>query len=63
LLIRKPMTTSARRFLEGGIVRVLAHDTRIWLWDFLGLATEKYGPAYQEDNRQRGLPGSIPDEG
>ncbi len=60
LLIRKPMTTSARRFLEGGIVRVLAHDTRIWLLDFLGLATEKYGAAYREDNRQRGLPGSIP---
>jgi rSAM/selenodomain-associated transferase 2 len=55
-LVRTPMTTSARRFVEGGILRVLAHDCRIWLLDLLGLPTEHFGPAYQEDNRRRGLP-------
>ena len=54
VLLHKAMTTSARRFVEGGILRVLAHDARIWLLDLLGLATEQYGPAYQEDNRRRG---------
>ena len=54
VLLRQPMTTSARRFVAGGILRVLAHDARIWLLDLLGLPTERYGPAYQEDNRRRG---------
>jgi hypothetical protein len=56
VLVRKPMTTSARRFVEGGIYRVLVHDARIWLLDLFGLATEQFGPAYQEDNRRRGVP-------
>jgi glycosyltransferase involved in cell wall biosynthesis len=54
VLLRQPMTTSARRFVEGGILRVLAHDARIWLLDLLGLPTEPLGQAYQEDNRRRG---------
>jgi rSAM/selenodomain-associated transferase 2 len=54
VLIRKPMTTSARRFVEGGILRVLAHDVRIWALDVLRLPTQQHGPAYQEDNRRRG---------
>jgi glycosyltransferase involved in cell wall biosynthesis len=55
VLIHQPMTTSARRFVEGGIYRVLAHDCGIWLLDLLGLPTEPFGPAYQEDNRRRGV--------
>jgi glycosyltransferase involved in cell wall biosynthesis len=58
VLVRKPMTTSARRFVEGGIGRVLAHDARIWLLDLIGLPTEHFGPAYQEDNRRRGVQGA-----
>jgi rSAM/selenodomain-associated transferase 2 len=54
VLIRKPMTTSARRFVEGGILRVLAHDVRIWALDVLRLPTQQHGPAYQQDNRRRG---------
>jgi glycosyltransferase involved in cell wall biosynthesis len=54
VLLHKPMTTSARRFVEGGIYRVLAHDVRIWVLDLLRLPTQQHGPAYQEDNRRRG---------
>jgi hypothetical protein len=54
VLVRKFMRTSARRFVEGGILRVLAHDCRIWGLDLLGRPTEQFGPAYQEDNLRRG---------
>jgi glycosyltransferase involved in cell wall biosynthesis len=54
VLVHKPMRTSPRRFLEGGIYRVLALDVHIWWRDLLGLATEPFGPAYQENNRRRG---------
>jgi hypothetical protein len=54
VLIHKPMRTSPRRFLEGGIYRVLAHDVVLWWLDLLGLPTEHHGPAYQENNRRRG---------
>jgi rSAM/selenodomain-associated transferase 2 len=54
VLLRKPIKTSARRFIEGGILRVLVTDTRIWLLDFLGLPTEQYSSAYQEQNCRRG---------
>jgi hypothetical protein len=57
-LIHKPMRTSPRRFLEGGIYRVLALDVDIWWRDLLGLATEPFGPAYQENNRRRGEKGA-----
>ncbi len=54
VLVRRYMVTSARRFLAGGVFRVLAHDVRIWGLDLLGRPTEQYGPAYQQDNRRRG---------
>ncbi len=55
VLLRRPMTTSARRFVEGGIFRALAHDARIWLRDLLGQPTEQFGRAYQENNCRRGM--------
>jgi rSAM/selenodomain-associated transferase 2 len=54
VLIHNPIKTSPRRFVEGGVYRVLAHDIRIWLLDLMRLSTEGYGAAYQLDNRQRG---------
>jgi glycosyltransferase involved in cell wall biosynthesis len=57
VLVRQYMRTSARRFVEGGVFRVLAHDVRIWGLDLLGRPTEQFGPAYQEDNRRRGAGG------
>jgi hypothetical protein len=56
VLVRKYMSTSARRFVEGGIFRVLSHDCRIWLLDLCRLPTEHFGPAYQQDNQRRGGP-------
>jgi rSAM/selenodomain-associated transferase 2 len=55
VLLRPYMQTSPRRFVDGGIYRVLAHDIRLWWLDLLGKPTEQYGPAYQEDNRRRGI--------
>jgi rSAM/selenodomain-associated transferase 2 len=56
VLLRKYMKTSPRRFVEGGIYRVLAQDVRIWWLDLIGRPTEHYGLAYQENNRRRGNP-------
>ena len=55
VLVRRYMRTSARRFEEGGVFRVLARDVRIWGLDLLGRPTEQFGAAYQEDNRRRGV--------
>jgi hypothetical protein len=55
VLLRKYMTTSARRFIEGGLYRVLAQDVWIWWLDLVGRPTQQWGHAYQEDNRRRGL--------
>jgi rSAM/selenodomain-associated transferase 2 len=57
VLLRSCMKTSARRFVDGGIYRVLAHDFRLWLLDLFGRPTEQYGPAYVEDNHRRGNQG------
>jgi glycosyltransferase involved in cell wall biosynthesis len=57
VLIHKPMKTSARRFVLGGVYHVLAHDIRIWLVDLMWLSTEGYGPEYQQDNQRRGQSG------
>jgi glycosyltransferase involved in cell wall biosynthesis len=54
VLVRRYMRTSARRFVEGGVFRVLAHDVRIWGLDMLGRPTEQFGLDYQEHNRRRG---------
>jgi hypothetical protein len=53
VLLRKYMKTSARRFVEGGIYRVLARDIAIWWLDLLGRPTEPFGRAYQKENRRR----------
>jgi hypothetical protein len=55
VLIRKPLKTSPRRFLEGGVCRVLARDARIWWLDLLDLPTERFAAAYRENNHRRGV--------
>jgi hypothetical protein len=54
VLLRERMRTSPRRFLDGGVYRVLKHDTWIWWLDLLRRPTEHFGAAYQEENRRRG---------
>jgi glycosyltransferase involved in cell wall biosynthesis len=56
VLLRRFMKTSPRRFLEGGIYRVLSHDCWIWWLSLLGRNTDGFGEAYQENNHRRGLP-------
>lgn len=53
VLLPQRMRTSARRFIEGGIYRVLAHDVRLWWLDLLGRQTEPFGAAYQQNNHSR----------
>jgi rSAM/selenodomain-associated transferase 2 len=55
VLLRQPMTTSARRFREGGLCRVFAKDILIWALDLVGGPTEVFGGSYQQSNRGRGL--------
>lgn len=59
VLLHKCMKTSARRFVEGGIYRVLANDIGIWALDLLGWNTERFGKAYQIDNFRRGRAASV----
>jgi glycosyltransferase involved in cell wall biosynthesis len=53
-LIRKPALTSARRFQEGGVYRVLGRDIIIWLLDLAGFSVEGFAEAYRENNLRRG---------
>ena len=55
VLLRHRLMTSSRRFLEGGVFRVLGQDVRIWWLDLVGRPTEPLAVAYQENNRRRGL--------
>ena len=53
-LVRKPMRTSPRRFLEGGILRVLAFDAKLWSLDLLGAPVRRFGSEYRASNVGRG---------
>ena len=46
VLVKKPMKTSPRRFLENGIYRMLFQDTRIWFMDLIGESTDRFASAY-----------------
>lgn len=50
-IIRSAVKTSARRFIEGGVLKVLLHDMRIWFRDLLGLDVEKYAAKYWAYNQ------------
>lgn len=52
-LIKKNMDTSARRFLNGGIYKVLAGDIKIWFLDLLGIPLDKYADSYWKENELR----------
>ncbi|MCB1324783.1 MAG: glycosyltransferase [Spirochaetales bacterium] len=53
-LVRACMITSPRRFLDGGVLRVLLSDSWIWLRDRLGLSTEHFAAGYWHYNASRG---------
>ncbi len=54
VLVRAPVLTSARRFRDGGILRVFAHDVRLWLLHRLGFPLARHGERYWDENRRRG---------
>lgn len=45
-LVKKPMLTSPRRFIERGIYRVLWFDIRMWWLNLYGYNVEKYAHEY-----------------
>ena len=53
-LLKQATLTSSRRFTEGGVWKVFAHDMRIWGSDLLGLDVEKYAANYWAKNKACG---------
>ncbi len=52
-LIKSHISTSARRFIDGGIYRVLAGDIKIWFLDLIGIPVHKYANSYWKENKLR----------
>lgn len=44
------ISTSARRFLENGFIKVFWYDFKVWINYLLGLNTDKFGAAYWQHN-------------
>lgn len=51
-LIKKDLTTSARRFNAGGILKVMCKDAWIWIQFWLGLDISKYASTYWSENEK-----------
>lgn len=51
-IIKPAVKTSARRFKEGGVLRVFFNDIRIWFENLIGRDVEKYGKKYWAYNRK-----------
>ncbi|MGE3805429.1 MAG: TIGR04283 family arsenosugar biosynthesis glycosyltransferase [Gemmataceae bacterium] len=54
VLVNKCMKTSPRRFVSGGILRVLTFDAWLWWLDWLGYNTDSYAAGYWRENHERG---------
>ena len=54
-LIKKHALTSPRRFIDGGIYKVLLNDTKLWFLNNLGLLPDdKRADVYWKENERRG---------
>lgn len=53
ILIYKEMKTSPRRFIDGGIYKVLASDIKIWFLDLIGIRVDRYANSYWKENELR----------
>ncbi|MEQ9288901.1 MAG: glycosyltransferase [Cyclobacteriaceae bacterium] len=51
-LIKQSLTTSSRRFEQGGPAKVFFKDTIIWLRFLAGLDVKKYAPGYWGENEK-----------
>ena len=47
-VIRQPVTTSARRYVQNGIIKTIANNWWIWFLYFLGVSPEKLQRRYRE---------------
>jgi len=55
-LIKKPALTSPRRFIEGGIYRVLLSDIKLWLLNKTkNFPDTNHADLYWQENKKRGL--------
>lgn len=52
-LIKKEIRTSPRRFIDGGIYRVLWGDIKIWFLDLIGISVNKYAAPYWNENKSK----------
>jgi len=52
-LIRKAMKTSPRRFIEGGVYRVLLNDIKLWFLNLIGQDVDCYADDYWSENINR----------
>ncbi len=48
VLLAKKVSTSPRRFIEGGVWSVLLWDTKLWILDLLGFNVDIYSKEYWE---------------
>jgi hypothetical protein len=46
VLIDKLIITSPRRIVDGGVLKVLIDDFKIWFYDFIGLNVQKFSADY-----------------
>lgn len=49
-LVKEKMTTSSRRFIQGGTMRVFLKDVWIWLLDIIGFDIQRYAERYWKSN-------------
>ena len=55
-LIKKPALTSPRRFVEGGIYRVLLNDIKLWFLNKTkNFPDTNHADLYWQENKKRGL--------
>lgn len=52
-LIKTPVLTSPRRFVDGGVYKVFAKDFKLAILNLLGFDIEKYADEYWEENENR----------
>ena len=45
------MTTSSRRFIQGGTMKVFFKDVWIWFLDIMGFDIQRYAGGYWKFNR------------
>lgn len=53
-LAKSNIISSIRRFKKGGVLKVMAQDTYIWIQFLLGIDISRYATQYWQENKNRG---------